>query len=435
MEELFKKYKDLVDNLVRLPSIMRAQLPEEKEDEYSIKDVKSRLKKANLPILDIKEVKLKNPEFDEWELQLTLNKERREQIVNIRKGESVPIDEVHLNFNVLKPEDIEASKKAKTVIEIDTLFTPDLLSDFHEQIKILNLAAPNAVIFIDDSACIVRPGIWMHDVANTKVPPAPANMYMMHAIFEEKLERQPVWLHTHGLRRCGLLEIEILSIPKDYGSSVAHLINTTATMWMEKGMPHARELFRVGMGLDIMWLPWEIAIGSIGEEEPGSENDRDEFHSDPSAVLFAIDEKTDEPKNPSCYIPILEDNPILYISDMESNRMAMLAQDHLDIFKNLQEKYGKDEDWQFLVKIGYLIDKAEDDYDNEHLWFEVHKFEGKKVDATLLNQPYSISRMNEGDRAIHTLDRMSDWNIYNPYGQFTPESVVYLLRILENEKK
>jgi len=127
----------------------------------------------------------------------------------------------------------------------------------------------------------------------------------------------------------------------------------------------------------------------------------------------------------------LDENPLLYVSNLETYRMSMLAQERLGAFLHLLENFGGTEDWMFLVKIGYPVDNAEDENDREHLWFQVHDTVANGVDATLINQPYGIARMKEGDRAQHTLEGMSDWNVFCRYGKFGPDTVVHLLRGLE----
>ena len=126
---------------------------------------------------------------------------------------------------------------------------------------------------------------------------------------------------------------------------------------------------------------------------------------------------------PSSLVPTLERNPMLYVSNMETARMALLAAEKLPRFARLFAELGHEEGTRFLVKLGYPVDGARGDDEREHLWFDVHSLEGDSVDATLLNQPYYIDRMHEGQRAKHPLEKLSDWAILSPHGRFGPDSV------------
>ena len=72
-----------------------------------------------------------------------------------------------------------------------------------------------------------------------------------------------------------------------------------------------------------------------------------------------------------------------------------------------------------LVKLGYKVDGG-GAFDKEHLWFEVHGFKGDLVDATLINQPFNISNMNEGDRRDYEVERLTEWSVFTPFGQINP---------------
>ncbi len=74
-----------------------------------------------------------------------------------------------------------------------------------------------------------------------------------------------------------------------------------------------------------------------------------------------------------------------------------------------------------MVKIGYVIDGGDDDQ-REHLWFNVHDFGADSVDATLVNSPYWIERLNEGDRGSHSIEGLSEWTVLTPFGPINPHA-------------
>lgn len=47
-------------------------------------------------------------------------------------------------------------------------------------------------------------------------------------------------------------------------------------------------------------------------------------------------------------------------------------------------------------------------------------------DATLLNEPYKNLGMHEGERGLHNIENLTDWQIYTEEAIFNPKNI-YLL--------
>jgi hypothetical protein len=238
-----------------------------------------------------------------------------------------------------------------------------------------------------------------------------------------------VWMHTHGLRRCGSIELEIMDVSRDDAGTLATLVNTVAAMFIEKGPAPPDRPFQAGRGLDLLWLPWEDGLKKVDARLSGGPGDRDEVHSDPSGLLFVPSKGLfgRRYKSPAAHVPTLSENPLLYVSRMETERMALLAKDRWSDFATLQKQRGADDEWAFLVKLGYPVDGAESDADREHLWFQVHEVRANDVDATLTNEPYAVSTLKKDERGAHPLSLLSDWAILTPMGHFSPDTL-HLLR-------
>ena len=71
--------------------------------------------------------------------------------------------------------------------------------------------------------------------------------------------------------------------------------------------------------------------------------------------------------------------------------------------------------------------------DREHLWFEVHACRDEEVDATLVNEPFRIAGMHRGDRARHTVSRLSDWQIMMPIGSIKP-TTLHVVRAIRGDR-
>jgi uncharacterized protein YegJ (DUF2314 family) len=108
--------------------------------------------------------------------------------------------------------------------------------------------------------------------------------------------------------------------------------------------------------------------------------------------------------------------------------MGARARATLDVFKALTAEFGPD--LPNGLKIGYPT--ASDPTGKEHLWFEVHGFDGERVDATLMNQPFDVPSLQQGQRAWHPVADVSDWIVMSPAGPMTPRNLSAARRLRES---
>ncbi len=94
--------------------------------------------------------------------------------------------------------------------------------------------------------------------------------------------------------------------------------------------------------------------------------------------------------------------PGIPFSNDETALMARRARQMLPLLRDVSAELA-DLELPVLVKLGCRIDGG-GPTDCEHMWFQVHGFEGDAVDATLINAPFRIARLQKGDRAVHSLD-------------------------------
>jgi uncharacterized protein YegJ (DUF2314 family) len=345
----------------------------------------------------------------------------------------------------LTAEQYAAADGSQWCISLTTQFGIHVLADFHTQIKALHIAAPEAALIYDCGAFRARSGNWLAEAATTRVSPPPDSLYTIHVVSDPA--DGATWFHSHGLLRCGCIELEMLDIPGDATSTFSNLFNVAAALFIEHGTPPPGEVFDVGHDLPLYWLPWEHAIQRLPGDGIGRGPDREDHHH-PAGVLFAhrvvatrpqstrdTDRGTDRgadqgigaerpPNNVTILREILEDEPILFHTQMETQRMSLLAKEHFPRFRAIQRRFAENDEWAFHVKLGYQVDDCPDDADdNEHLWFDLHEISRGELEATLLNEPYSIARMAAGDRDRHAVDQLSDWSIECPYGLFDATSI------------
>ena len=415
----------------RVPSWMTAFLPADAA-RPSPEDVTALLEA--LPLAKVREARGREREDSIWELEASFAFEHDEPPAAMRvwAAPSEALAEIHVEWMGVTPAEHDAAKKSKWTIGVSTVFSTQPLRDFHRQIRVLAAAAPEAVLAMDIPACRPHPASWLRDAAASVVPPSPTSLFVIHAVYDEKDRESGVWMHTHGLRRCGSVELEIMDVTRDDAGTLATLVNTVAAMFIEKGPSPPDKTFQAGKGLDLLWLPWEEGLKKVATRLSGGNGDRDDVHSAPSGMLFVPSKGLfgKRYKSPAAHVPTLAENPLLYVSRMETERMALLAQDRWPSFVQLQQQHAERDDWAFLVKLGYPVDGAETDADREHLWFQVHAVRGNDVDATLTNEPYAVSTLRKDERKNHPVSMMSDWAILNPMGHFTPDTLHLLRRRL-----
>ena len=346
--------------------------------------------------------------------------------------QELSVDRDHRLRGELTEPEADALDRSVHAVRVDTILLEPVLDEYHTALRAVDALAPDAVAVADEQRLQWLSGTWMRRAAASHAPPPPASLYSLHVVVDD----DHAWMHTHGLLRCGSIEVEALDVPREHVDSVAHLVRAAASRFIERGPPPPGESFEVGDGLVLAWRPWDACAAERPDAALGGTDDRDDHDGLVGTLVVPTGRKRGLLRRVPVWapvtdlVPIIDDEPLFYVSTMETRRMAMLASDRFRDFRSLFRRHGGRDDWTFMVKLGYQIDDDESDPDraSEHLWFDVHGIDGAEIDATLLNAPIQIARMEAGDRAIHTADQLSDWTVHTPDGAFGPDRVDALLR-------
>jgi hypothetical protein len=62
----------------------------------------------------------------------------------------------------------------------------------------------------------------------------------------------------------------------------------------------------------------------------------------------------------------------------------------------------------------------------------VHAFDGERVDATLMNQPFDVPSLQQGQRGWHSVAEATDWIVMSPAGPMTPRNLSAARRLRES---
>ncbi len=260
---------------------------------------------------------------------------------------------IGVNWRGVTADDESAARESRWALGVSAPFGERPLRDFHALTRLLHAIVPEPVLVVDMDSLVPRPGTWLAEVACAETPPSPAHLFSIHQVSEPG--SAVAWLHTHGLSRCGSIDLEILDAPAAEAGLLAQMINAAAGLFIERGVPEPSDRFAVGKDLDLVWLPWDEALERESLQAPGGPSDRDEVHVGARGVLYAP-ESDGRTVNPSTYLPVLLANPLLYVSTMETERMALLASERLPRFLALYRSQAGQPGWMFLVKLGYPVD-------------------------------------------------------------------------------
>lgn len=334
------------------------------------------------------------------------------------------------NKYYFKAEEIEKLKKVTRALTIFMKFKDDSKKSFHLQLKLAVAMVPDMIGLMDESAEKILPASWVRLAAKSNVTPGPADLYTVQAIYDKNGE---VWLHTHGLCRCGLTELEILKSDKENYNNHYNLISTFASYLIDKNKEfnvHEDSAY-IGMLINnqpvvVTCVPWTEGLKEYKKLTLGDVKDRKEGHNTKTSLIFIYkseeDEKQKRISKVSEYNNLWGENPLFFISNEETARMKQLA---MERFNYVKEEFGKEEN-KIIIKIGLPIDDNKQDF--EHIWFELIEFEGDKFKAKLLQDPYNVENIHEGDERWYTVDDVTDWVIYTPGASITPDRVNFLTK-------
>lgn len=328
-------------------------------------------------------------------------------------------------------------------------FSGNPQKSYHLQLKLIYAMIPEMTALYDKDAFIILNRKWVELAVKSELLPSIESLYNVHAVNDGA----QVWLHTHGLSRCNLHELEILGSNVDDFNTHYSLLSCYAGVLVNEYIKSldskesiqddfndfSEEVFNIGVFSDgepivAFSMPWEEAMRYYPKNIIGSYDERKDNHMSDSNVIFLYGSEEDmiknRPRKIGEFSDKLNDNPMFFVSDIETERMSALAKERFYYIERLmKEKPVNVENFEILVKLGLptLDENGDLDYDNrEHIWFELLSFEGEKFKARLIQEPYYIPDIHEGDEGLYSVSDVTDWNIYIDNKAITPETVYCL---------
>jgi hypothetical protein len=247
----------------------------------------------------------------------------------------------------------------------------------------------------------------------------------MHAVYETP-EDGVHWLHTHGLGEIGYFDFDVLFPSEEVLFDGGDVMRAIAFAIAEGEVKSDTPRFQVANPRgNIAFCPSD-RFQREAAAEVAALRTVDDYHSSRRSVICEpvgglLSRFHKAPRFSRFLSEKLPPNPVIRYSAAATELMADRAAKTYQLFCRIYDDLS-DIALPTLVKLGYPVDNG-DDGENEHLWFQVESLNDRGIDAILLNSPYQIAGMKEGDRKIHSMELLTDWTIISPLGNITPRSL------------
>lgn len=299
----------------------------------------------------------------------------------------------------------------------------DPLSALHAQLAICAAVTPDALAFLDLDAQRLWPAARARAAARVPISVPATEIFSIQAV---QHRRGPLWLHTHGLHRCGALELEALDVAPADADAVETLLWASAMRFAEQGTPPPYTPFALGPGLDLAWLPWQDAVEQITVRGHGRPPERDELHRRPSGVLVAAAKGRNGTEFAALRVhaAAVRAGVPLYVSFAEVQRRAAAAAHTIGALRDLVALHGTEDDWGFSAEVGLPGDDGEL---AEIVMIDLGAVTDAEVAGTLRTAPL-VGSMDAvaGSSVVQPAERVVGWTATGPAGlRITQDDALY----------
>lgn len=326
------------------------------------------------------------------------------------------------------------------VLGVETLLDQaDPLTSYTALMRTLAGSMPTVPAILDINTLVWRDRreLQRDYFAEHGIDPPAETLWTIHAVQQQEgasLGRAPLtWVHTHGLWRCGLPELEMLEVPGPDAPSAAMLLSDLAEMVLEQRPTQPHDVYGIGAGLAVRFQPWSEVVPYLAAGVPGGladrEGPRNRAHAGVSAVVCATEAAGSYRKVwtwPREVIAKLQSGEAaLFMTERASARQAQLAAYYWPSFREAFERLGPG-GATFLFKAAFAYDVGDGQH-REHLWVEVAGVDGDAVRGTLLNQPVGALPLTRGQALTVESGQVSDWQVQIGQRTYGPDDVKAML--------
>ena len=419
----FKKKRELRNGVIEKTTSYMMAVPRDIEIIKNPNEIIERLKNSSLFVVE-------NVEFRQ-NIEAIIEYEEEAYKVEIIP-ETYELGPMYTINHHLSEENYNIITQSDSGLTVAMTFGEDILKSYHLQLKILYTIVPNMAGVIDFCVERVLSSIWVKLAVEASVPPSPDYIYTVQAVSGKNND---VWLHTHGLNRCGAIEVEVVNSDTENYKNHFYILQTLGKRIISDNTFIDEEdafwIGRMNNGDDIVatWIDYNEALKMYKRDMVGGFNDRKEGHNENTGIVYLYlseeDFKNKKYRHVSEVNEYISDNMLMMYTNEETLRMSVLAMDRIEYFIEAI----KNEQIEGLVKIGLEVDeeyKNDDDTFREHIWFHIKEIDGLKAQAILTQEPYYIKDLHAETEMEIDLNNLTDWILYTPNGEIAPDSV-YLL--------
>lgn len=313
-----------------------------------------------------------------------------------------------------------AAENARYALSVEGRLEEPPLRSLRDQLALaLELGGESCPAVWDEGSLRLWPASALRRLLGSKAGLGIHELASLHAIGGESAA---AWIHTHGLARAGLPELDALQVPRSAQGPVGELLQATASLLLEHGTPATGKPFPVGESMDVVLLGLDDALARVPKDAPGGRGARDDEHREGSRVVVAP-ASARQGGSPSLE-PLAEaarKGPF-FRSVAATERMRVLARERWGEFVRLFHQNHRKPGFVFLAKLGYEPDGKVGEASREHLWFRVQAIEDDRIEGLLESTPVAVSSLERGTSRKHDLERLSEWVVVTPAGRLFPDT-------------
>lgn len=324
--------------------------------------------------------------------------------------------------------DLETVKAAKRGLEIRMLFgegTPG--ENYLAQLKIIHELMPDAIAVLDVSAEKILSGRWVALAAASEVEPSPNYLFTIQAMPGEWGE---LWLHTRGLRRFRIPELEIIRSDRTHYNDHGRVMNTLAWRLLEGKLLEKKEAFPLARlsgekPLLVTLFDSVEAEEAYGELSVTLRKNREMMAEKGCLSILCYPTKEDLEQEKGVLLDVLneqlQEKPKFWESRSEKERTQALAMERLQYMKSAVGR----ENNSVLVQAGVWMKRGEKEV-TEHLFLVVKELQEDGLIGVLTQDSQYAEELKKGAALKIDERQIEDWCIFIGQNRITPDDV-YLL--------
>jgi uncharacterized protein YegJ (DUF2314 family) len=244
----------------------------------------------------------------------------------------------------------------------------------------------------------------------------PQEILWITRLAEAPQDKEPedrwAWVSTHGLTRCGRVELEMFGVCAIYASEAVQIVDGLAALTLEQSLPPAGQPLSIGSNLLVSLMTCNDALDMLTEEMPGLED-----RNTPSVAICSSDGTLVHPYD--ALITLRQGSTAVLKTLRATERSAKIAQDKWELLLQTATQIGKNEHAGCLVQVPWA--QADDEEaPREYLWFRIVEVNGEEVVGELAHKPDLVTTLVDGQKETIAKTDITDWVLMTPVGPMGP---------------